>query len=104
MLLRWHVYRPAHISAGARSDTRKLEDIFERARDDNSGIDWKQDPSSWGNEHEEALIRAIGNQAGVEGIMDDSKLDELNNDLKEDRAGPFETDLDGINFDFGYLR
>jgi hypothetical protein len=105
MLLRWHVYRPAHMSAGARSDTRRLEDIFEIARtEEGPRLDWEQDPTNWEDEHEKALIESIERQADADGIAGDSKLDSLRDDLKQSRADSFRVDLESIDFGLDYLR
>ncbi len=104
MLLRWHVYRPFHISSGGPASHRRLEDIFEQARLNQAPhLDWEQDPSNWGDEYEAALITAIEDQAVEAEIFDGSQLQNIiDNENLLDGSNSF--DFEELEFNIDYLR
>ncbi|SEK53466.1 Peptidoglycan-binding (PGRP) domain of peptidoglycan hydrolases-containing protein [Stigmatella aurantiaca] len=58
LLLRWHIFRPSHITARISAGDR-LRNAFIAARAANPTLNWTLAPNLWGDQHEEALVAAI---------------------------------------------
>jgi hypothetical protein len=66
MILRWHIRFPAHVAASGRAGSR-LVGVLELARSQNPSLNWSENPASWTDAHEQALIvslRTVARQAG----------------------------------------
>lgn len=71
MLQRWHVRSPAHVvNAGAPGG--RLRNVLARAQAAAAALDWTTDPSTWTDDHEQALVDAIVPAAapGVRGSLE----------------------------------
>ncbi|WP_123597525.1 peptidoglycan-binding domain-containing protein [Pseudomonas frederiksbergensis] len=58
ILLRWHVYRPAHVVSGAS----RVVPVIQAVIDSSSQINWSLPVASWGDAHEIALTTGILNK------------------------------------------
>lgn len=57
-IYRWHVYRPADMTAETQAGTR-LRAALTEAMNNNRNLTWNGDPSTWANQHETALVQEI---------------------------------------------
>lgn len=57
ILLRWHVWRPAHI-VGAPPNNR-LNAVLQGTINGSTGINWQLPIASWGDAHESALTEKL---------------------------------------------
>lgn len=71
MLLRWHIRSPAHVISGG-APGRRLRNVLANATAATPRLDWTTDPSTWTDDHEQALIDAIVPAAapGVRGSLE----------------------------------
>lgn len=64
IVLRWHVFRPAHVTALTQAGQR-LRNAYDIARQSHPTLNWTQSPAQWGDAHEQALADAILGQAAL---------------------------------------
>jgi peptidoglycan hydrolase-like protein with peptidoglycan-binding domain len=58
LLLRWHVKRPNDIVSQGRAGAR-VRDALQRARTAQRTLSWNTSPTTWGAEHEQALLDGL---------------------------------------------